>query len=407
MIDKQAMKPESGDTVPIHIGRCVVFAILMLVILGILTIWVAANATLPLQVAMSLAVLISGGMAAIWCRHHIFHAFNRYQQQMELLSDVERKRTQLCCADGLSHLCIGVLPVWSGQIDLARVHTEESITDLASRFDQLSKRIEYSMEGVRASDRTGLVDLLTDSQAELNSIIASLRDALTEKEKLLQEVAGLADLTDELKTMAESVAAIAGQTNLLALNAAIEAARAGDAGRGFAVVADEVRALSDLSGNTGTQIANTVAAVNKAIKNTLEMSRQSADRDGAMLTDSERLIGAILERFQVATDQLVDSAEVLYSESKAVGEQIGHVLISLQFQDRVSQIMTHVSQDMERLQLELTTRKDKLDTNRPLDPLNVDDWLAELGRTYTTPEQHALHGKTQKSSSDATEITFF
>ncbi|MDO9140353.1 MAG: hypothetical protein Q7U38_08530, partial [Methylobacter sp.] len=37
--------------------------------------------------------------------------------------------------NGLDSLCQKVLPIWSGQVALARTHTEESIAELAERFD--------------------------------------------------------------------------------------------------------------------------------------------------------------------------------------------------------------------------------------------------------------------------------
>ncbi|QEW08409.1 methyl-accepting chemotaxis protein [Nitrincola iocasae] len=406
MIDEQALKITGGTKAQARIIRCVVVATLTVAAMGAVAVLMAGGLGL-LQLVYAAFLLGIGGVMTAWSIHQCTRTFDNYRREIHHMLDRECEQTQLNCENGLSQLCIGVLPVWSGQVEIARVHTEESVTDLANRFVGLSQRIEETTAASQASDRTGLVALLNESQVELNSIIRSLRATLDEKEKLLTEIAELASKTDELKKMADSVAVIAGQTNLLALNAAIEAARAGEAGRGFAVVADEVRSLSVLSGNTGKSIGNTVAAVNNAIANTLKISKLSTERDSAMLAESEDLIGSILERFHRVTDELASSTDALYSESKAVGSQIGHVLVSLQFQDRVSQIMNHVSQDMGKLQLELSARREKMNAGERPEPMNVDNWLIELGRTYTTPEQHALHDDTQQSCSDDAEITFF
>ena len=50
--------------------------------------------------------------------------------------------------DGLDSLCQKVLPIWSSQVEMARVHTEESIADLAQRFDALSKRLDAAVYDV-------------------------------------------------------------------------------------------------------------------------------------------------------------------------------------------------------------------------------------------------------------------
>lgn len=307
----------------------------------------------------------------------------------------------------LPTLCTNILPVWSGQIEIARTHTEESVTALTLQFAELSRRIEAATDTSHGTERSELVDLLANSQSDLSAIVELLRAALDEKEKLLKAIGELSGLTGELKKMAESVGVIAGQTNLLALNAAIEAARAGEAGRGFAVVADEVRALSALSGETGKRIGETVITVNNAISSTLAMSRQFAERDSAMLDQSEGMIDSILTRFRTVTDDLAGSADTLRHESEVVGSQIGEVLIALQFQDRVSQIMTQVRQDMRKLEHELRVREGEGQTEKDIEPIDVDSWLSEFASTYTTPEQHAIHGGKQISRSTDTDITFF
>lgn len=406
MIEEQTFKTERGVKLQSQITRWIVLATLVASLMGALSVWLVAGAG-PVQITCAALILGMGGVMAALSVRQSNKAINTCLRQMHLSIEHQCARVQPACEDGLDQLCVGVLPLWTDQIEMARVQTEQSVTDLASRFAELSRRIEETTDLSEASDRSELVVLLNDSQVELNSIITSLRAALNEKERLLQEISALASVTDELKTMADSVAVIAGQTNLLALNAAIEAARAGSAGRGFAVVADEVRALSILSGNTGKRIGSTVATVNKAIANTLEMSQEFAERDTAMLAESESLISSILNRFHSVTEDLANSSDALCNESKAVGSQIGQVLVSLQFQDRVSQIMTHVSQDMSKLQLELTHRKDTINNGWRPEPINVDCWLSEFASTYTTPEQHARHGGKQHTSSSDAEITFF
>ncbi len=313
------------------------------------------------------------------------------------------------CQCGLEPTCRGVLPVWSGQIDFAREHTEDAITALTARFASLAQRVEQALASSRDGGAdTALVDLLGGSQQELDSVIGALRTALANKSALLRQVTELANLTEQLRAMALDVGNIAKQTNLVALNAAIEAARAGEVGRGFAVVADEIRKLSSLSGETGKRIGETVDTVSAAIAGTLAISRQYADQDEATVDHSGQVIEQVIQRFRDATDALLGSSRLLREESAAVGQEVAEVLVALQFQDRVSQVLVLVRNDLERLHQHIGQRGSDRDAGRTPQPIDADAWLDQLARTYTVPEQHAVHhGGAHRTASSESDITFF
>jgi methyl-accepting chemotaxis protein len=290
---------------------------------------------------------------------------------------------------------------------MTRGLTEESIGALANRFAGMAQRIDAALgaSGGQASD-SAVVTLLNDSQAELDSIVSSLRSALSMKETLLGQISQLSHFTGELKHMAEEVAEIAKQTNLLALNAAIEAARAGEVGRGFAVVADEVRKLSNLSGETGKKITETVETVNVAINSTLHISQQYSAQEEEMASRSEGLIQRIITELRTATADMEASAETLRGESRAVRSDVDDVLVALQFQDRTSQILGHVRGDLDKLAQHLADSGTAVTGGQAID---ANAWLNELSRTYTTAEQHVVHrgGKPPAAASTTAEITFF
>ncbi|MDO9141325.1 MAG: methyl-accepting chemotaxis protein, partial [Methylobacter sp.] len=240
--------------------------------------------------------------------------------------------------EGLDSLCQKVLPIWSGQVALARTHTEESIAELAERFDALSKRLDAAVitsqntVGGDQDSHGGIVELLQDSQLELGSITKALGASLEEKEKMLRSIEDLSGFTELLSKMALEVSSIASQTNLLALNAAIQAARAGDAGRGFSVVADEVRKLSRSSGDVGKKITQTIDSVNEAIEDTLKLSRKFARQDKDTLGNAEQIIASVLRRFTSAASGLSESEMLLRTENNAINDEISDVFVALQFQ---------------------------------------------------------------------------
>lgn len=357
---------------------------------------------------MAGAIAIVGAASIAWAnaRHTDLMAKTLEEQRAALDAELIAGKTGRI--NGLERLCAGVLPIWSGQIELARGHSDTSIDALANRFAAINDRLAATMAASTGESGEGLIGMLSENEAELNSIIATLRSALAMKESMLGQVTGLSQFTDSLKLMAKDVGDIASQTNLLALNASIEAARAGEVGRGFAVVADEVRTLSNMSAETGRKISETVESVNKAIASTLEISSRYAQKDTEMVDRSEKVIEHVVGRTHAAIQNLIEISDVLRRENKTLGEDIAQVLVDFQFQDRVSQVLSHIANDIGKLKDRIVDLMKKMaDGHAPL-PIDAATWLDELSRTYTVPEQYTVHqGGKPEAVSATTDITFF
>ena len=373
---------------------------------------VGASCILVVGDMSSTSMALASFVAVLGCTLALL-SNSRWQMFLHLAQEAAQKEmkpkcceNKLNCIHGLDQLCSSVLPIWSGQIEMTRMHTEDSITALTNRFADINQRIRNTMESSQGEAGNNLVAMLRENEKELSSIIATLRSALSMKESMLDEVTSLSQFTEALKLMATQVGDIAKQTNLLALNAAIEAARAGDVGRGFAVVADEVRNLSNLSGATGKKISETVETVNKAIATTLQISRQYARQDEEMILNSEKIIEHVVGRVHTAVVGISDSSNILRTETQSIGEEISEVLVALQFQDRASQVQKHVCNDMDKLKERIADHERQLADGGIPGSIDANTWLDELSNTYTVPEQHSLHkGGAQHAA--APEITFF
>lgn len=308
---------------------------------------------------------------------------------------------------GLDVLCQKVLPIWASQVEMARAHTEESITHLAERFDTLSKRLDAAARNSDNGTQGGIVELLQDSQLELGTITKALSASLGDKVKLLRSIEDLSGFTEQLGKMAGEVSSIASQTNLLALNAAIQAARAGDAGHGFSVVAEEVRKLSHSSGAIGKKITETIDSVSEAIEDTLSISRKFSRQDKETLSNAEQIIASVLRHFTLAASGLSESEALLRTENNAINNEIADVFVDLQFQDRVSQILTLVGDDLIKLEQHLyqLNNEDSADGQSP--SVNVEQWLEELASTYTMEEQLVAHEGAKAEINTPQAITFF
>ncbi|ALO34090.1 hypothetical protein CMT41_04625 [Colwellia sp. MT41] len=368
----------------------------------------AQSITLAIILAM---VVISAGYACFFFQKKIFIAYQQKLLQAEKASSTN-KQDKIHIEQYLD-LAHQIIAVWAGQTALARGQGDENINQLATNFsrikDQLAEAIQTSQDtSGDMSGEGGLTHIISQSEQSLNTIIQSLHDAMVGRDQILNEINNLSTIAEELSRMGDEVAGIASQTNLLALNAAIEAARAGEAGRGFAVVADEVRTLSTRSGETGARITKTIEQVNATLQNTLTKTQEFTEQDALIINSAEETIKQVIKDYSVAGEKIMRNASQLVQENTTVQLAIDDVLVSLQFQDRVSQILGHVFDDMNKLAPNYQQCQYNFSQGLPIEPVDINQWLNNIKQTYSTLEQVALHDGSEKSPDNKNdEITFF
>lgn len=301
-------------------------------------------------------------------------------------------------------LATRVSSLWARHVDDAREHSRAAVDSLVVRFGQLVQELaqaELASSEVAGGKGQGIVAVIEDCGPRLAVLVDGLRQALTLKQQLLDEVTRLGDFTGELQAMAGDVGRLAAQTNLLALNAAIEAARAGEAGRGFSVVADEVRKLSTQSAETGKRIGEKVLVISAAIQSTAAAAGHARSQDEDAIVTSERTINDVMGTLAEAGARLQHVAQELHQNNGQARDQISGLLVDFQFQDRVSQILSHVTADIRKLEDVLGKMRTDLGARMP----STEQWLEDLGRTYATEDERRAHpGQT---GAGASGVNFF
>jgi methyl-accepting chemotaxis protein len=337
-------------------------------------------------------------------------------QQWPALIVTQEKTTQIQIEPGnyqqfsqnLLSLVHQLLPMWNKQSTLVQEQTQNAVVNLNDRFQQLFDLLNSSENNQSGQQNQDLIQMIEQSEKKLLDMTRQLNDAQQNRQKMLEEIQQLAKVTEALQSMTAEVGDIASQTNLLALNAAIEAARAGESGRGFAVVATEVRALSNRSGEAGRRIRERVADVTKALTKVVQDSEGLVENEQKTIVQTEQTIHGVISDYEQAVRVITDNSARLEHQSSHVQQQLSDVIINLQFQDRVSQILSHVMADMDKLQQKCAAMLDDIRQDKNPQLVSTEQWLKDLERTYTTLEQASVHrGQNNKNSTQDDDITFF
>ena len=273
--------------------------------------------------------------------------------------------------------------------DPQRQQMETAITGLTGRFEGIVDNLDSLLKASQAALAKGDSGVFEQSQERLGKIITNLDLELKDKQHMLEETRNLLRFIDEMKDMALQVTSIAHQTNLLALNAAIEAARAGDAGRGFAVVADEVRKLSRISGAMGKNITEKVEQVSEAITEAFVIAEQNSVNDANMIFQANDEIRKVLLDLRGVFSELKTTSDNIGESANGIKMEIGMSLELFQFQDRISQSLSHARDSIALFPVYLeSSHEGGVGDLKPLDTTSL---LNELRSSYTMREERALH----------------
>lgn len=285
-------------------------------------------------------------------------------------------------AQELPTLLNGVLPVWREHLGAVNTTSESAVTELLSSLGSICGQFESAgFRGTSAkADETDspMLDLLTVCERELRPVIDVMAQIVHSKRALVERVSEMVQVANELQGMAGDVNHVAMQTNLLAINAAVEAAHAGDAGAGFAVIAKEIRQLSHQSARASRHISERMASVKTMIVDTVSAATTASADERVAIEQASDVVRDVLGHIQV----MAADAQRMRAQAGVIRGDIERLLLNLQFQDRISQIISVVDGDMHRL-LQLLEEGQALP-----DP---QAWLQELQQHYTTREQRRPH----------------
>lgn len=283
-----------------------------------------------------------------------------------------------------------VVPVWQRNVEAARVHSERSMEALLTSFASVSTHLDEAVGGSANSPvlEAGAIDrLLSDHQPLLDALLRTTRRSVRSKDEMLDGVVALADALAELVTLSKEVQTISRATHLLALNASVEATRAGNASGGFSVVAQEVRALAAQSRQAGAGIGKRVTQMQERV-NALRLAARRDDTSEIEISlQAEENARAMVSAVVRSVSEVTRTSRGIRNASRQVQGELEKIFVGLQSQDRLSQMLTAVTDDMGRFnQLSAGESDATAGTAR--------EWLDRLEATYTMEELRSAHHDT-------------
>jgi methyl-accepting chemotaxis protein len=243
------------------------------------------------------------------------------------------------------------------EVARAQVIFSEAIGKLVSSFQDMNAQIQrqqqLGMQVVAGGAEGGSVSEFQNFANKTSETLRQFVDSVVENSRLAMSLVEMTDRIisqmSEVRGMLGEIEGISKQTNLLALNAAIEAARAGEAGRGFAVVADEVRDLSGRTNHFSQQIRGSLSKMQTTIEATEQAINRMAAQDMTFALTSK----SDVELAMVGINEMNRRTGETVLELNTIGERVeaavNQAIMSLQFQDMVTQLLGHVSKRLDVL----------------------------------------------------------
>jgi methyl-accepting chemotaxis protein len=260
----------------------------------------------------------------------------------------------------------------TGDLSMSFTSLAESTSlqaQILGKLVETSSKLEHA-NGVMTYENFMLImsESITSTIGKIVTIAENAMELSFVMEGVIEQLAGIEQFLRQVNK-------INSQTRMLALNATIEAARAGQAGQCFEVVAREVKQVSGQIDEMARGMQVQIGSISQKIQGGQQTLAKVAGIDMSANIRAREEIDGLLEALLRQSNSISSIMQESAESVKGISSKIGGITVSMQFQDRNSQIITNM------VALIRAMRDHERDPKRfplPVDPAEALDKIASV-----------------------------
>ncbi len=193
----------------------------------------------------------------------------------------------------------------------------------------------------------GEINATDEIQRVLQLLLAGVRSSSEFSQTATQKLMMLEQKLARTERILGEVEEIADRAKMVALNGRIEASRLGESGKAMGVIASETKDLAERAAQTSRSIRQSISELGRELaQTTQEMEKRSASHSNDFESASDQ-VGKLLTNLEQSHQHLRSVMSQTATVSVELQNDIAKAVMSMQFQDRVSQRIAHVAEAIE------------------------------------------------------------
>jgi len=302
-------------------------------------------------------------------------------------------------------VALPVLGVMGTQLKETAKQIESAVVDVCCKFQSMADRARAGVSSAAEllsggdDESSGSVEsLISEASRTIETLLRHTQDSVAVSNSAIERIQRVQDATDHITKSLIQLDDITIGNRLLAVNARIQAVYAGDRAAGFGGVANEIAVQAKRSAEIVELIRSVSSDLRHIASSALADLQKMVVEDQKAYLKSKTEVDRVLIDFRLMHNSTRDFIARMQNESESVAKEISGAVRSLQFQDRISQRIAHVVEELDRIKVDLGAHCGGTGTDEQM-------ILKQLSVSYTMQEErNVINGHAEEIDSGDVEL---